>query len=105
MRSAIVLKRARKQAGFSQRELARRAGMAQPAIARIERGAVVPRVDTLDRLLLACGHGLQVAPRPGAGVDRTVMRELLKLSPRKRLELAAEEAGNLARLLEAAGAR
>ncbi len=75
--------------------------MAQPAIARIERGTVVPRVDTLDRLLVACGHSLEVERRLGAGVDRTVIRELLRLTPRERLDLAAEEASNMARLLRA----
>ena len=84
---------------MSQRELARRAGMAQPAVARIEQGHVTPRVDTLDRLLAACGHELDIRSRSGASVDRTVIRQLLKLTPRERLDLAVAEATNLARLL------
>jgi predicted transcriptional regulator len=75
--------------------------MAQPAIARLERGAVVPRVDTLDLLLKACGHSLEVERRLGAGVDRTVIRRLLRLTPRGRLEVAVQEAVNLDRLLRA----
>ncbi|HKI27951.1 MAG TPA: helix-turn-helix transcriptional regulator, partial [Actinomycetota bacterium] len=55
MDAAETLRDARRRAGLSQRELARRAHTPQPTIARIESHAVVPRMDTLDRLLAACG--------------------------------------------------
>lgn len=74
--------------------------MAQPAIARIESGRVDPGVDTLSQLLDACGVAFTTEARPGRGIDRTVMRQLLKLTPQERLDLAVEEANNLARLLE-----
>ena len=90
---------ARRRQGLSQRELAARSGIAQPAIARIESGKVVPRVDTLERLLKACDYELRTGPRRGIGVDRTVIRELLALTPRERLELATAEAANLHELL------
>jgi transcriptional regulator with XRE-family HTH domain len=61
---------ARRAAGLSQRELSRRTGVPQPAIARIEAGRQVPRADTLDRLLRACGFELRLAPARGGGVDR-----------------------------------
>lgn len=99
MNTATTLRNARRAAGLSQRELALRARVAQPAIARIEAGGVVPRVDTLEHLLRACGHTLQVARRAGAGVDRSVIRQLLRLTPRQRLDLAVTEARNLDRLL------
>jgi predicted transcriptional regulator len=99
MNTATTLRNARRAAGLSQRELARLAGVAQPAVARIEAGGVVPRVDTLDGLLRACGHTLEVARRAGAGVDRSVIRELLQRTPRQRLDLAVAEAHNLDRLL------
>ena len=102
MDTALTLRRARRAAGFSQRELARRAGVAQPAVARIEAGGVVPRVDTLEKLLRACGHNLQVAKRAGTGVDRSVIRQLLRLTPRERLDLAVTEARNLDIFLKAA---
>lgn len=73
--------------------------MPQPAIARIEQGRVTPRVDTLLRLLEACGQDLATRSRLGEGVDRTVMRQLLQLTPRERLDLAVIEATNLQRLL------
>lgn len=101
MDAAVALKKARSQARLSQRALARRAGMAQPAIARIESGRVEPGVETLAQLLAACGVALTTAPRTGEGIDRTVMRQLLKLTPRERLDLAVTEATNLDRLLGA----
>jgi len=103
MDTAQTLRRARQAAGFSQRDLAREAGVAQPAIARIESGGVVPRVDTLEHLLRACGHNLEVTKRAGAGVDRTVIRRLLRLTPRERLDLAVAEARNLDAFMTAAG--
>jgi transcriptional regulator with XRE-family HTH domain len=97
-----MLREARRRAGMTQRELAGRAGVAQPAVARIESGSVIPRVDTLERLLAACGQGLDVTARPGRGVDRSGIRELLALSPRERIELAASDSEGLDRFLEAA---
>ncbi len=40
-------------------ELAKRAGTSKPTISRYENGLVDPRVETLDRLLKACGHELR----------------------------------------------
>ncbi len=90
---------------LSQRQLASRSGIAQPAIARLESGATSPRGDTLDRLLGSCGWTLQLERRRGAGLDRSVIRNLLRLSPRERLDLAVREANNLDRLLRAVGKR
>jgi len=89
---------ARLRAGLTQQELARRAGISQPALARIESGRVVPRFDTAQRILRACGMSLEAVPRAGQGIDRTTIRRMLKLSPRQRLALAAKEARNLQRL-------
>lgn len=93
-----MLRRARRRARLSQRGLASRTSIAQPTIARIETGREDPRVATLERLLRACGEELRARPVRGGGVDRTQIRELLRLSPRRRLELAAEESEALARL-------
>lgn len=101
MDTATALRTARKVARLSQRELARRAGVPQPTVARIEARAVSPRVATLDRLLAVCGVGLTVAPRPGAGVDPGPIRALLARTPSERLRLAVDEARNLDRLLAA----
>ena len=79
---------ARRRAGLTQRALAARAGIAQETIARIERGRIDPRVNTLDRLLEACGFGLESMPRLGIGIDRTQIDALLRLSPSERLAVA-----------------
>lgn len=71
------------------------AGVPQPTVARIESGAVSPRADTVERLLAACGARLVVEDRPGAGVDRSAIRELLRLTPTQRLDLATREANAL----------
>jgi transcriptional regulator with XRE-family HTH domain len=103
MDAARVLRQARRRAGLTQRELAARAGVAQSVVGRIETGAVIPRVDTLDRLLAAAGQALESTPRPGRGLDRTGYREHLESSPRARVERAARDARGLARLLERTG--
>ena len=92
-----ALREARREAGITQRELAARSGVAQPAIARIERGLTVPRVDTLERILRALGFRLAFEPA-GVGIDRTAIRALLRLTPHERARLAAEEGRNLDRL-------
>lgn len=53
---------AREEMGLSQRELANLSGVKQPAIARLESGAAVPRVDTLIRLLVPLGKTLAIVP-------------------------------------------
>jgi transcriptional regulator with XRE-family HTH domain len=81
---------ARRAAGLTQRELAQRAGVPQAAVARIERGQQVPRADTLARLLDACGFELRLAPKRGAGVDRSLIAHWLSLSPAERAEGTAD---------------
>lgn len=93
---ATSLRRARRRAGLTQRALASTTGVAQPTIARIERGHESPRVATLERLLRACGERLEAVPRGGIGVDRTLIRDLLARTPEERLRLAASDARGLA---------
>jgi predicted nucleotidyltransferase/DNA-binding XRE family transcriptional regulator len=58
---AALIRRARTGAGFSQAELAARAGTSQPALARYETGVTLPTLPTLERLLSACGSRLQIS--------------------------------------------
>lgn len=90
---------ARRRAGLTQRDLSRRAGVPQSTIARIESGQIDPRASTLDRLLRECGEELATQRRLGLGVDRTLIRPLLELTPKERLEVATKSARNLATLL------
>ncbi len=63
-RTAIMVgstvRAARRRAGLSQVELARRAGTSQPSIARLERGMVSPTVISLDRIARALGAELVI---------------------------------------------
>jgi hypothetical protein len=59
--------------------------MIQPAVARLERGGQVPRVDTLERLLQACGRTLTTEPRWAARVPRDAIRALRAVDPISRL--------------------
>ncbi|MGH9390373.1 MAG: helix-turn-helix domain-containing protein [Vicinamibacteria bacterium] len=95
MNAATLLRYARAKAGLSQRELGRRAGVTQTSISRIEEGKTSPRFDTLERLLSTCGFEVEPVPRPGVGVDRSAVRELLRLTPAQRARIAVEEARNL----------
>jgi transcriptional regulator with XRE-family HTH domain len=91
MEISTALRRARARAGLTQRALAAATGVAQPTIARIERGHEEPRVSTLRVLLSACSHRLDVSPVGGEGVDRTAIRQLLALTPAERADLAVQE--------------
>jgi predicted transcriptional regulator len=82
--------------------LASKADVPQPAIARIESGAVSPRVSTLQRLLAAADFELEAAPRIGAGVDRTLIRASIERSPEERIRAAARSARHLRAYLDAA---
>lgn len=87
-----LLRRARRRARLSQRDLARLANVPQSTVARIELGVLSPRADTLERLLRASGETLTTEPLLGVGVDRTQIRALLRLSPQDRLRLAEADA-------------
>jgi predicted transcriptional regulator len=99
MKADRVLSHARHQAGLTQRELARRASVPQASIARIELGIITPRVDGLERLLRACGRSLESAPALGVGIDRSVIRERLAMTPEARSRRATDEGRALLRLL------
>ncbi len=83
---------ARRRAGLSQRELARRSRIPQPSISRIERGRVSPTVDTLERLLRPCRMELEPVDVPGeAEIDWAAIRERLAMSPPERVLAATAD--------------
>lgn len=59
-----MLRDARRAAGFTQVELADRAGTAQPAVAAYESGGRTPNLATLRRLLDACEHDVELRAHP-----------------------------------------
>lgn len=58
---------ARKRAGLTQLELARRMGTTQPAVTRMESGRVQPSLRTLQRLAKATGSRLLIKFEPRGG--------------------------------------
>lgn len=95
-RAPRLIRAARRKAGITQRALAGRSGVPQPTIAAIEAGRQDPRFATLDRLLRACGYELDIRHVLGEGVDRTLIHEMLRLTPGERVRRAAEEAAAIA---------
>lgn len=98
MRWGKRLANARRRAGLSQQRVAALAGVPQSTVGRIETGRLEPRAETLDRLLNALGLQLELLPQAGDGVDRTLIAEQRKRSPRERFENAAVMAAFTERL-------
>ncbi len=96
MDPAQLVRDARRRAGCSQRELARRAETSQSVVARIESGQTRPGSETLRRLLDAAGFELraELVPLP---IPLTHMLDdiprILALTPEQRLR----EVGNVSR--------
>ncbi|WP_067974591.1 helix-turn-helix domain-containing protein [Nocardiopsis trehalosi] len=63
----MAIRTRRLELGLSQSQLARRAGMSQPVISRLEEGGGVPTLRVLDRLAAALDADLVVALTPHAG--------------------------------------
>ena len=91
-----VLRRARLQAGMSQAELARRAGVSQPVISAYEGGRREPGLEMLRKLVEASGHDLTIgvtarrhAPRglPDTPTGRRIRRH------RRKMNAAAAQRG------------
>jgi ribosome-binding protein aMBF1 (putative translation factor) len=61
---AEAIRTRREELGWSQRQLAERAGMTQPGIARFEAGGTTPTLPLLERLAAALGLTLQVRLAP-----------------------------------------
>lgn len=97
--AARLLWGARRAAGLSQRALAHLSKVAQPTIAAIESGRQDPRFETLLSLMEICGQEVAAIPRPGDGIDRTQIQQMLRLTPARRLRSAGENARALDRFL------
>ena len=61
---AEAIRARREELGWSQRQLAERAGMTQPGIARFEAGGTTPTLPLLERLASALGLTLTVSLAP-----------------------------------------
>jgi transcriptional regulator with XRE-family HTH domain len=92
----MIIRRARREAGITQLDLAARAGTAQPAVAAYESGARTPNLDTLTRLLDGCEHDLELVARPRV---RRGAASLAELSLTISEDLADEREQDATRLL------
>jgi transcriptional regulator with XRE-family HTH domain len=93
MDAGTLLRRARIERGLDQAALARRAGTTQTYVSRVERGAVSPSIDTLDRLFAALGQRLTlgVEPLPHGNVSARALRAAFRdLTPEERVDEALE---------------
>ena len=103
--SAALLKHVRRQAGLTQAQLACRLGVSQAAVAKLERRGANPAVDTLDKALWAAGYHLTLQATPRSpGVDESLIRQHLELTPAQRLR-GIETMFTQARMLSLAAAR
>lgn len=81
-----LVKEARRRADLSQAELARRAGMAQSTVARIESGARTPSTSTLERLVRAAGFDIHSELTEAVDPDTiSLLESRLQRTPAERL--------------------
>ncbi len=103
--AATLLRDARRRAGLTQQQLALRLGVSQAAVAKLERADANPTLRTLTEALRATGHSLVLSAIPQTGgVDESLIRQHLELSPSERLH-NLEAMHSLVRGLEQASAR
>jgi hypothetical protein len=89
MTSGTLIRQARMRAGLSQGELSQRSGKDRAQIARWERDAVTPSLETLRELLHACGFDLDLSLVPYGGPDAQLDARLgkaLERTPQERLQ-------------------
>jgi transcriptional regulator with XRE-family HTH domain len=100
-RIGALVKEMRQHAQLTQRELAERAGTSQSAIAKLEQGESNPTIDTIERWARAAGFAVQftlvplpvvdpVVERYKRDVDRSLLRENLRMSVHERLRSLGE---------------
>jgi transcriptional regulator with XRE-family HTH domain len=85
--SGDLIVEARRRAGISQAELARRSGVAASLIGRYERYEVIPSLERLRELLRACGLELsfRLANVDPTDHDRTLIERELRRTAAERI--------------------
>jgi transcriptional regulator with XRE-family HTH domain len=91
MSAAELIRITRKAEGLSQAQLARRLGITQPAVARLESAGDAITAETLRRTLRGLGKSLDLSASPStSNIDESLLREQLRLTPSERLEQYAD---------------
>ncbi|HEU5478043.1 MAG TPA: helix-turn-helix transcriptional regulator [Gaiellaceae bacterium] len=87
MTTGELIRSARLRAGYSQKELAQRLGMAASSIARWETDTVEPGYSTLRRVLQACGFDLPpvLVPYERDPERDAQIQEMRELTPQERV--------------------
>ncbi len=100
MDAAGLIRRSRALAGMSQSEVAAGAGTSQPAISKYESGVHSPTLETLERILNACGFTLRVrlGMRDVTDDDAHQIEENLRRSPDSRIAENTDVVRQFARL-------
>lgn len=86
MRGGALIREARRRAGLTQAELARRMGTSQSAVARWERGRQSPSFDTVIRALRACGLDLDIHLVAYDDSDASLFEGYLAMTPDQRVQ-------------------
>ena len=105
MQSARLVRWARLHTGQSQAQVSEKTGIAQSTISRIEGGKFDPHFSVVRRLLRACGYDLELGPALGYGVDRSEIRQGLRMAPAERVAAAARLQAQLSGWRPVAGAK
>ena len=97
MISGDLLREGRLRAGLTQAELAERAGTARTQISRYERGEVLPSLETLRRLVQACGLelGFRLYNADLEDHDATLIAQTRRLTPEERVDRAVRAVKHL----------
>lgn len=85
MRGGNLVRQARRRAGLSQAELARRLGTKQPVIARWETGKRSPDYDAVARAVAACGFELEPLLAVADPQTDAQIKRWLRMTPEERL--------------------
>ena len=92
MVSGDLIKEARLRAGLTQTELADRLGKAQSEVARWERGAVLPSLESLRRVVRACGLEIRFELVPEDDSLSSLIDQNLRMTPAERFRQARQRA-------------
>lgn len=86
MITAHLIRQARRRAGLTQAALAQRLDTTQSAIARWESGGATPSLETLRRIVEACGLELRYSIAEPGGDGWSLAQRNLLLTPEQRLD-------------------
>ena len=81
-----LIRQARRRAGLTQAELAAKARTTQSAVARWESGGSTPSLETLQRIVEACGLELRYGLAPAGSTEWALAQRNMALDYEQRLD-------------------